>query len=255
MTVFQAKAAGSMACTVRRRNELVALDMVMTILTMGFAFVAMIAGIFGMNLGPLPIQDDNVRAPGRNMHADNISDGRKNTPVNGHTSTGRKIQRRQKIQLVAGRDCVPSSRRSQHAIYPCVCLYCLASLLPPADHCVLPAIACFISAHVNSVLACFVRQRLACQRVFSSCLCLSSILVCCHADTLLRCRRRLWGNWLHAVLWGTGVCAEKAAAYFYSAERLRPMAKRLRPLALRLCPAAPAALDTQSCHELLVFWP
>ncbi|KAK9825912.1 hypothetical protein WJX81_005713 [Elliptochloris bilobata] len=44
----------------QRRNELVALDMVMTILTMGFAFVAMIAGIFGMNLGPLPIQDDNI---------------------------------------------------------------------------------------------------------------------------------------------------------------------------------------------------
>lgn len=49
------------ATSTRRRNELVALDMVMTILTMGFAFVAMIAGIFGMNLGPLPIQDDNVR--------------------------------------------------------------------------------------------------------------------------------------------------------------------------------------------------
>ena len=49
------------ATSSRRRNELVALDMVMTILTMGFAFVAMIAGIFGMNLGPLPIQDDNVR--------------------------------------------------------------------------------------------------------------------------------------------------------------------------------------------------
>jgi adenine/guanine phosphoribosyltransferase-like PRPP-binding protein len=44
-----------------RRNELVALDMVMTILTMGFAFVAMIAGIFGMNLSPLPVEDDYVR--------------------------------------------------------------------------------------------------------------------------------------------------------------------------------------------------
>ncbi len=52
----------------------------MTILTMGFAFVAMIAGIFGMNLGPLPIQDDNVRsAPERNMHADRIGGGRTNT--------------------------------------------------------------------------------------------------------------------------------------------------------------------------------
>jgi Mg2+ and Co2+ transporter CorA len=35
--------------------------MVMTILTMGFAFVAMIAGIFGMNLSPLPVEDDYVR--------------------------------------------------------------------------------------------------------------------------------------------------------------------------------------------------
>ena len=33
----------------------------MTILTMGFAFVAMIAGIFGMNLSPLPVEDDYVR--------------------------------------------------------------------------------------------------------------------------------------------------------------------------------------------------
>ena len=62
MCLHPVPAAACSGCErTRRRNELVALDMVMTILTMGFAFVAMIAGIFGMNLGPLPIQDDNVR--------------------------------------------------------------------------------------------------------------------------------------------------------------------------------------------------
>ncbi len=41
---------GALHCTACRRNELVALDLLVTCITAAFTFVAMVAGIFGMNL-------------------------------------------------------------------------------------------------------------------------------------------------------------------------------------------------------------
>lgn len=43
-----------------RRNELVALNMIIGAVTASFAFVSMIGGIFGMNLSPLPIETTQV---------------------------------------------------------------------------------------------------------------------------------------------------------------------------------------------------
>ena len=43
-----------------RRNALVALDLIVTVIAGGLTLVAAVAGICGMNLAPLPIQDNNV---------------------------------------------------------------------------------------------------------------------------------------------------------------------------------------------------
>ena len=40
-----------------RRNDLVALNLVATLLTSGLAVVAAVAGVLGMNLSPLPVEN------------------------------------------------------------------------------------------------------------------------------------------------------------------------------------------------------
>lgn len=46
-----------------RRNQLVALDLIVTVFAAGFGLIAAIAGICGMNLSPLPIQNTEARVP------------------------------------------------------------------------------------------------------------------------------------------------------------------------------------------------
>ena len=46
-----------------RRNALVALDLIVTVIAGGLTLIAAVAGICGMNLAPLPVQDSNVSLP------------------------------------------------------------------------------------------------------------------------------------------------------------------------------------------------
>ena len=53
--------SGSSVWLLRRRNALVALDLIVTVIAAGLTLIAAVAGICGMNLAPLPVQDSNVR--------------------------------------------------------------------------------------------------------------------------------------------------------------------------------------------------